>query len=248
MEGLITARINPVRPYCRRHQSYFVSSYTPQVAKRVIATPIGMMKKHPKLLHSVAASVQPLENSEAGCLDNTLPSKDVLEVWRNADAVCFDVDSTVCLDEGIDELAEFCGAGKAVAEWTARAMGGSVPFEEALAARLSLFNPSLSQVHEFLQKQPPRISPGIDELIKKLKAKSTAVYLVSGGFRQMINPVASILGIPPENIFANQLLFGNSGEFRGFDANEPTSRSGGKATAVEQIKKTQFCRFVDTSH
>jgi hypothetical protein len=24
------------------------------------------------------------------------------------------------VDEGIDELAEFCGAGKAVAEWTAR--------------------------------------------------------------------------------------------------------------------------------
>ena len=45
---------------------------------------------------------------------------EVLQVWQNADAVCFDVDSTVCLDEGIDELAEFCGAGKAVAEWTAR--------------------------------------------------------------------------------------------------------------------------------
>lgn len=45
---------------------------------------------------------------------------EVLEIWRSADAVCFDVDSTVCLDEGIDELAEFCGAGKAVAEWTAR--------------------------------------------------------------------------------------------------------------------------------
>lgn len=45
---------------------------------------------------------------------------EVLEHWRGADAVCFDVDSTVCLDEGIDELAEFCGAGKAVAEWTAR--------------------------------------------------------------------------------------------------------------------------------
>ena len=26
----------------------------------------------------------------------------------------------MCVDEGIDELAEFCGAGKAVAEWTAR--------------------------------------------------------------------------------------------------------------------------------
>lgn len=45
---------------------------------------------------------------------------EVLDLWRNADAVCFDVDSTVCVDEGIDELAEFCGAGKAVAEWTSR--------------------------------------------------------------------------------------------------------------------------------
>jgi hypothetical protein len=45
---------------------------------------------------------------------------EILELWKNGDAVCFDVDSTVCLDEGIDELAEFCGAGKAVAEWTAR--------------------------------------------------------------------------------------------------------------------------------
>jgi hypothetical protein len=45
---------------------------------------------------------------------------DVLELWRNSNAVYFDVDSTVCLDEGIDELAEFFGAGKAVAEWTSR--------------------------------------------------------------------------------------------------------------------------------
>lgn len=108
---------------------------------------------------------------------------EVLDLWRNADAVCFDVDSTVCLDEGIDELAEFCGAGKAVAEWTSRlesaikiasffcivkfwsliavlilsrAMSGSVPFEEALAARLSLFNPSLSQVQDYLEKRPAK--------------------------------------------------------------------------------------------
>lgn len=32
-----------------------------------------------------------------------------------------------------------------------------------------------------------RISPGIDELVKKLQAKNTNVYLISGGFRQMIN-------------------------------------------------------------
>lgn len=35
-------------------------------------------------------------------------------------------------------------------------MNGSVPFEEALAARLSLFNPSFAQVQDFLAKRPPR--------------------------------------------------------------------------------------------
>ena len=39
------------------------------------------------------------------------------EVWQRADAVCFDVDSTVLKDEGIDELAKFCGVGQKVAEW-----------------------------------------------------------------------------------------------------------------------------------
>ncbi|KAH9314687.1 hypothetical protein KI387_023314, partial [Taxus chinensis] len=167
----------------------------------------------------------------------TSPSQEVLKIWRNADAVCFDVDSTVCIDEGIDELAEFCGAGEAVEAWTSRAMGGSVPFEEALAARLSLFQPSKSDVANFLNRNPPSLNPGIQDLVKDLKAKGVGVYLVSGGFRQMIEPVADLLEIPHKNIYANRLLFGSEEEFVGFDSEEPTSRSGGKATAVAQIKK-----------
>lgn len=236
MEGLVHSRINPFHATCRQFRSRFVPAFSLHLKKNFIGGRI-LFRKDLQTFNSVTASVQPLEASTLGHFNNTAPSKEILELWRNADAVCFDVDSTVCLDEGIDELAEFCGAGKAVAEWTAKAMGGSVPFEEALAARLSLFKPSLSQVQDFLDKRPPKISPGIDELVKKLKAKNTNVYLISGGFRQMINPVASILRIPLENIFANQLLFGDSGEFLGFDANEPTSRSGGKATAVQQIRK-----------
>ncbi|TYI35981.1 hypothetical protein ES332_A03G112300v1 [Gossypium tomentosum] len=50
------------------------------------------------------------------------------------------------------------------------------------------------------------ISPGIEELVKKLKARNTDVYLISEGFRQMINPVASILGIQQENSFWDLML------------------------------------------
>lgn len=38
------------------------------------------------------------------------------EAFRVAEAVCFDVDSTVIREEGIDELAKFCGVGDAVTE------------------------------------------------------------------------------------------------------------------------------------
>ena len=57
--------------------------------------------------------------------------------------------------QGIDELAEFCGAGPAVAAWTAKAMGGSVLFQDALQARLELIQPAEATVAELLAKLPP---------------------------------------------------------------------------------------------
>ena len=83
----------------------------------------------------------------------------VKDLLKKCDAVCFDVDSTVIRDEGIDILAEFKGAGGAVAAWTQkyinihtfmmtitfcprRAMGGQVLFQDALSARLDLIKPS----------------------------------------------------------------------------------------------------------
>lgn len=38
----------------------------------------------------------------------------IKDLWRNADAVCFDVDSTVIQEEAIDEVAEFCNKGSEV--------------------------------------------------------------------------------------------------------------------------------------
>nr|XP_027089158.1 phosphoserine phosphatase, chloroplastic-like isoform X2 [Coffea arabica] len=217
MEGLISAQLNPIHTYSTQESFVFSPTFSLRIKTIGFGNKFKAMRNL-KSYTSINASVQPLEASKEDQFNKALPSK-------------------VCLDEGIDELAEFCGAGKAVAEWTARAMSGSIPFEDALAARLSLFNPSIAQVQDFLEKRPPRISRGIDELVKKMKARNTDVYLISGGFRQMINPVASILGIPVDHIFANQLLFGSAGEFLGFDTDEPTSRSGGKAIAVQQIRK-----------
>ncbi|KAJ3675562.1 hypothetical protein LUZ60_004604 [Juncus effusus] len=238
MADSIKLRANPTHRLCTRQFVLTKPSYLQSINGKSLKSFSISVKPSKNPNFSVKAALEVSKSS----MDTTLPSREVLEIWRNANAVCFDVDSTVCLDEGIDELADFCGAGQAVAEWTKRAMNGSIPFEEALAARLALFKPSLAQVLDCLEKRPPRISPGIAELISKLRANGTDVYLVSGGFRQMIEPVAIALGIPIENIYANNLLFDNNGEFLGFDASEPTSRSGGKALAVQNLRKAHNYR------
>ena len=39
---------------------------------------------------------------------------------------------------------------------SSRAMGGGVPFEQALAARLSIIKPSVKDVDSYLAAHPPR--------------------------------------------------------------------------------------------
>ena len=41
---------------------------------------------------------------------------EVKKIWRSADAVTLDVDSIVCVDEGIDEMAAFMNVRDKVAQ------------------------------------------------------------------------------------------------------------------------------------
>ncbi|EQC33309.1 phosphoserine phosphatase SerB [Saprolegnia diclina VS20] len=169
-----------------------------------------------------------------------------LEIWRRAEAVCFDVDSTVIQDEGIDVLAAHCGQGDAVSAWTSKAMNGGVKFEDALAARLNIIQPSKAAIDACLAAHPPTkyLTKGIQRLIQELQARSIDVYLVSGGFRLMIEPVAAHLGIPPSRIYANTIHFHADGSYKGFDANELTSRDGGKPRVIELLKRERGYKTV----
>jgi len=125
-------------------------------------------------------------------------------------------------------------------------MGGDTPFEVALEARLGLMQPSSADVAAFLAAHPPQLSPGIPELVRRLQAKGTAVFLVSGGFRAIINPIADLLSIPRSHVFANTILFDDAadGAYAGFDREEHTSRSGGKRAAVQAIRAAHGCHPV----
>ena len=81
-----------------------------------------------------------------------------------ADAVCFDVDSTVIDEEGIDVLAERLGQGQAVAALTKQTMEGGLPFQDALQVRLNLLQHSVHQIHDCLASNtmtPIPFTPGV---------------------------------------------------------------------------------------
>jgi phosphoserine phosphatase len=113
---------------------------------------------------------------------------EVQQIFVRCDAVCFDVDSTVIQEEGIDVLADYCGKGTAVAELTRRAMGGSVLFQDALRMRLELIQPSKQTIEDCIVRRPFRFTPGIQELVAALHSHNKHVYLISGGFRMVHMP------------------------------------------------------------
>uniref|UniRef100_A0A7M5TRJ7 Phosphoserine phosphatase n=2 Tax=Clytia hemisphaerica TaxID=252671 RepID=A0A7M5TRJ7_9CNID len=74
------------------------------------------------------------------------------------------------------------------------------------------------------------------ELVSKLNERKKDVYLVSGGFRSFIAPVAKELNIPLDNLFTNIFIFNDDGSYGGFDKDQPTSSSGGKKVVATKLK------------
>lgn len=155
--------------------------------------------------------------------------------FKNAQSVCFDVDSTVCTYEGIDILADFKGVGAEVAELTRSAMAGSALFEDTFRDRLNLIKPSAQDFDRCLSCHPVQLSPGVAQLVQRLHERGTIVHLVSGGMTQMVLPVAERLQIPSHRVFANTILFNADGSYKTFDERAPTSRDGGKKAVIQTL-------------
>lgn len=103
--------------------------------------------------------------------------------------------------------------------------------------------PSLSELRNYAAAHPIKLTPGIADLISALQRRKVEVYLVSGGFRALILPVAKSLNIPASHVYANELLFDIDGNYAGFDHNELTSDSGSK-----EIGKAGVCGLLKKLH
>jgi len=108
--------------------------------------------------------------------------------------VVFDVDSTLIKDEVIELLAEVAGKREQVAEVTERAMRGELDFAQSLRERVAVLEglPESVFADVYARIQP---TDGVQELIDAIHAAGGLVGAVSGGFTQVLTPLAARLGL-----------------------------------------------------
>ena len=117
-----------------------------------------------------------------------------------------DVDGTLVLQEGIDLLAQEAGVGEKVAEITTQAMNGELDFSASLEARVALLKGLETSILPKILEQM-EVTPGAETLITELHQRGYKVGLVSGGFHEVIDPIARSLGI--DLVRANHLQVSN---------------------------------------
>lgn len=118
-----------------------------------------------------------------------------------------DMDSTMIDQECIDELADMAGVGPRVADITVRAMNGELDFNQALTERVGLLAGLPQSVIADVLATRITLASGGAELVATMRANGAYALLVSGGFTEFTDPIATRLGFDENQ--ANTLLAEN---------------------------------------
>ena len=151
---------------------------------------------------------------------------------RGRRLVVMDVDSTLIQDEVIELLARHAGREREVAAVTQRAMAGELDFAESLHARVATLAGLDAGVLDDVRREV-RLTPGARTLVRTLKRLGFTVALVSGGFLEIVQPIADELDI--DHARANRLEIVD-GRLTGRVLGDVVDRQG-KAEALREFAR-----------
>lgn len=148
--------------------------------------------------------------------------------------VVMDVDSTLITGEVIELLAAHAGSLEEVAGITDRAMRGEIEFAASLHERVATLAGLPASVLETVRGEMV-LTPGAERLCAELHRRGWPVGLISGGFHELVTPLARSLGI--DFIRANGLEVDDgvlTGRVRG-----PVVDKAAKAVALREFAALQ---------
>lgn len=155
----------------------------------------------------------------------------------------FDFDSTLVRIETLEALAEIALAGAPdaaairaeVAALTDQAMTGDLPFGEALRRRLALLPLTRAHVAELADRILDEGTPSVRRNLRFFRENADRIVILSGGFREIVAPLAAHLHIPPGRVLCNDLTYDADGRVTGVEAANPLSEAGGKPAVIKAL-------------
>ena len=163
-------------------------------------------------------------------MDRTLPN------------LVFDFDSTLVSVEAADELfarsleghSDRARLERRFSELTDMGMDGRISYEDSLRERLQLLRATRQQVVEAGRALIGKITPSVERARPFLERHRERIWIVSGGFEELIHPVADVLGLRPAAVRAQRFRWDAEGRIAGADAGTALAR-GGKPAALREL-------------
>jgi len=165
---------------------------------------------------------------------------------RKARHVFLDFDSTLVASEGLEVLADVAARRRPpddaqrlrqqVEMLTELAMAGQVRFGQALQRRIRIIAPTRLEVAEARSRVARTVLPDAAAAIEAVRALGKEVWVLSGGLRPIVEPVCRLLGVEPERVRCNDLVFEEGADAAlAVDTDNPLAHDGGKAKVVHAI-------------
>jgi len=157
-------------------------------------------------------------------------------------SLIIDFDSTIINLETLEFLGSISLQGnnqkdniiQKISYYTDLAMNGDITFQESLEIRLKLMKLHKKHINESIKVLDNKIDKSFLKNINFFKKNIDCTYIVSGGFKSIIEPVLLSSTNLNWNIFANELNFNQEGYVVGVNQDNPLAFSKGK---IELVKK-----------
>lgn len=163
---------------------------------------------------------------------------------RRGKLLFIDCDSTLSKIEGIDELARARGneVYSQVVALTDAAMNGEIPITDIFPLRMEMIRPDRELCARIGELYVETLVPGALEFICRAQQDGWTPVILSGGFADLIRPLAAHLGIA--HVEAVPLIFDSDGNYSDYGRDYPTTRNLGKNEVIRQWKAAMLPKHV----
>ena len=161
----------------------------------------------------------------------------------NGKSLFIDFDSTFVKVETIDEIARITLQDnpdkdhivKKISDITNQAMSGQMDFPTALEQRLQILSITDKTINKVTNEIKELISDSFSENKDFIKHNASNIWIISGGFTDVIAPIVESYGISENHILANQFIF-NGDNVSGCDKDNFLFQDKGKIKAINSVE------------